>query len=54
LIEKQIDIKKVNKFGCNIYHETAKYNNIEIIRIIAKEFKKGKLFSQLIRIIFYI
>ena len=39
LIEKGVNVKQENQFGCNIFHETAKYNNPEIIKLIAKKFE---------------
>jgi hypothetical protein len=38
LIKKGIDVTIVNEFNANIFHEASKYENIEIMRLIANKF----------------
>jgi ankyrin repeat protein len=39
LIKTGIDVTIVNDFNSNIFHEASKYENIEIIRLIANKFE---------------
>ncbi len=39
LIDKKIDFKQVNNFNSNIFHFAANYDNVEIIRYMAKKLK---------------
>ena len=37
-MKKNIDFKQINKFGCTIFHEAAKCNNTETIKLIAETY----------------